>query len=281
MSPFGSTYREPSAMTSSFWSSSTAQSDSGTTCPLPAFACASEIVRVFPLKSYSRHSASASSLPVRETREPGTRCCACCRRLRRRRAERSGAARAARTSRVNPAIEQVSMRLSLPTRHRKTHSRVRTEGEPVRLAIELVPEQPQLRAGRLDSQHQAPPFGIADVALPRPRAKTLHADLCQPRKSRFHGHLMDTFGDNRPHATATGCNSKLVLKCLKIQSLVHCRRCERLQAVAGLNYMGCKGSRVQISALRPAFPRGSKISGGPMNGPISAAPLPEVRDSTL
>ena len=39
-----------------------AQSDRGTTCPLPVFACESGIVQVFALKSNSRHSARASSL---------------------------------------------------------------------------------------------------------------------------------------------------------------------------------------------------------------------------
>src|SRR6516164_2251827 len=42
--------------------------------------------------------------------------------------------------------------------------------------------------------------------------------------------------------------------------------------------MGCKGSRVQISALRPAFQSMSEIPGGPMSGPISAEPLLEVPD---
>ena len=57
LSAFGSTYLEPPAITLSFCSSSIAQSDNGSTCPLPAFACASGIVQVLSVKLNSRHSA--------------------------------------------------------------------------------------------------------------------------------------------------------------------------------------------------------------------------------
>jgi hypothetical protein len=61
---------------------------------------------------------------------------------------------------------------------------------------------------------------------------------------------MDTFGCNKVYGSATGRNGKCVSKALKTQRFVRAERCERLQGVAALNYMGCKGSRVQISALR-------------------------------
>jgi len=160
------------------------------------------------------------------------------------------------------------MRLSLRTRQCQTHSGIRAECEPVRFAPKLIAKQPELGPGGLDPKDQPAALGVAHVPLLRSRTEALHASLCQPRNSRFHGHLMDTFGGDKAYGSATVCNSKDVLKCLKTQRFRRAKRCERLQLVAALNYMGCKGSRVQISALRSTFPITRKTSGGPMSGPI-------------
>jgi hypothetical protein len=56
---------------------------------------------------------------------------------------------------------------------------------------------------------------------------------------------MDTFMGDGPHASATGCNSKCAPKALKSWELVHCHRCERLQADGALNYMGARGPKLK------------------------------------
>jgi len=64
---------------------------------------------------------------------------------------------------INSAIEQIPMSLSLCAREFQAHSRIQAEREPVRLAPELVPEQPELGAGGLDPQDQPAALGITDT----------------------------------------------------------------------------------------------------------------------
>ena len=47
----------------------------------------------------------------------------------------------------------------------------------------------------------------------------------------------------------------------------YCLSC-RFAAVPATNCMGCKGSRVQISALRPVFQSMPENPGGPVSGPM-------------
>ena len=71
------------------------------------------------------------------------------------------------------------------------------------------------------------------------------------RATFLSGPTVVPFCCNGMHHSEKERNRNDALKCCKSRALAHSGCREPLQAVAPVDSMGCKGSRVQISALRP------------------------------